>query len=156
MRNRFRRKEINLFAFQHQDRYFILLHQNLLILSVSQRMSAFKFEGNIPITGINANRLADTESIKNAFEISGPLIEKILAICQSSSEANKWVELLGKSSPGAIEIKRNTSFTSGAHLQPSVSMKFYFPLFTTSGTRSDHSFIQASTEKFPSEYFINA
>lgn len=92
-----------------------------MILSVSQRMSAFKFEGNIPITGINATRLADTDSIKNAFEISGPLIEKILAICQSASEANKWVELLGKSSPGAIDIKRNTSFTSGAHLQPSVS-----------------------------------
>lgn len=106
---------------QHQDRYFILLHQNLLILSVSQRMSAFKFEGNIPITGINATRLPDTESIKNAFEISGPLIERILAICQSSNEANKWVDLLGKSSPGAIDIKRNTSFTSGAHLQPSVS-----------------------------------
>lgn len=114
------RNKISL-LFQHQDRYFILLHQNLLILSVSQRMSAFKFEGNIPITGINAARLADTESIKNAFEISGPLIERILAICQSSNEANKWVELLGKSSPGAIDIKRNTSFTSAAHLQPSVS-----------------------------------
>lgn len=118
-------------CFQHQDRYFILLHQNLLILSVSQRMSAFKFEGNIPITGINAARLADTDSIKNAFEISGPLIEKILAICQSASEANKWVELLGKSSPGAIDIKRNTSFTSGAHLQPSVSSLVTNMIFTS-------------------------
>lgn len=82
-------------------------------------MSAFKFEGNIPITGISSARLPDTETIKNAFEINGPLIEKILAICQSPSEANKWVELLGRGSPGAIDIKRNTSFNSG--LQPSVS-----------------------------------
>lgn len=84
-------------------------------------MSAFKFEGNIPITGIYAVRLPDTDTVKNAFEITGPLLEKILAICQSANEANKWVELLGKSSPGAVEIKRNTSFTSGATLQPSVS-----------------------------------
>lgn len=96
-------------------------------------MSAFKFEGNIPITGINALRLPDTETVKNAFEITGPLIEKILAICQSSNEANKWVELLGKNSPGAIDIKRNTSFnsglTSGAHLQPSVSFSLFMFLF---------------------------
>lgn len=84
-------------------------------------MSAFKFEGNIPITGISATRLPDTDTIKNAFEINGPLIEKILAICQSPVEANKWVELLGRGSPGGIDIKRNTSFTSGPHLQPSVS-----------------------------------
>lgn len=86
-------------------------------------MSAFKFEGNIPITGINATRLTDTDTIKNAFEITGPLIERILAICQSPIEANKWVELLGKGSPGGIDIKRNTSFTSSASLQPSVSNK---------------------------------
>jgi Rho guanine nucleotide exchange factor 7 len=89
-------------------------------------MSAFKFEGKIPITGISACRLADTDKIKNAFEISGPLIEKILSICQSSSEANKWVELLGKTYPGAIDIKRNTSFTSGAHFQPNVSIRVIF------------------------------
>ncbi|CRL01258.1 CLUMA_CG014472, isoform B [Clunio marinus] len=110
---------------EYQDRYFILLHQNLLILSVSQRMSAFKFEGKIPITGINAMRLPDTDTIKNAFEITGPLIDKILAICQSSNEANKWVDLLGKSNhgSGAIDIKRNTSFTSGCgiHLQSNMS-----------------------------------
>jgi Rho guanine nucleotide exchange factor 7 len=85
-------------------------------------MSAFKFEGKIPVSGINAARLADTEKIKNAFEITGPLIERIVAICQSSNEANKWVELLGKNNLGSIDIKRNTSFSSGAHLQPSVSI----------------------------------
>ena len=109
---------------QHVDRYFILLEQTLLILSVSQRMSAFKFEGRTSIKGINATRLADTEKIKNAFEVTGPSIERIIAICQSATEANKWVELLSKNSINssaitAIDIKRNTSFTSGAHLNVS-------------------------------------
>jgi Rho guanine nucleotide exchange factor 7 len=85
-------------------------------------MSAFKYEGNVPINGINAVRLQDKEKIKNAFEITGPFIENIVAICQSANEANKWVELLGKNNTGAIDIKRNTSFTSGASLQPNVSL----------------------------------
>jgi Rho guanine nucleotide exchange factor 7 len=123
---------------EHQDRYFILMPQNLLILSVSQRMSAFKFEGKIPISGITAQRLIDTELIKNAFEINGPLIEKILAICQSSNEASKWVELLAKGggvTSNSIDIKRNTTFGSAAaHQMPSVSrifqfIAFYFDLF---------------------------
>lgn len=84
-------------------------------------MSAFKYEGNIPIAGIRAMRLQDKEKIKNAFEISGPFIENILAICQSASEANKWVELLGKNSTGETSTKRNTGFTSGINLQPNVS-----------------------------------
>lgn len=85
-------------------------------------MSAFKFEGKIPVSGVNASRLQDTEKIKNAFEITGPLIERIVAICQSSNEANKWVELLSKNNLGLIDIKRNTSFSSGTHLQPNVSI----------------------------------
>lgn len=102
-------------------------------------MSAFKFEGRTSIKGINATRLADTEKIKNAFEVTGPSIERIIAICQSATEANKWVELLSKNSINtnnssaitAIDIKRNTSFTSGAHLNVSslMTIKFYFGIF---------------------------
>lgn len=85
-------------------------------------MSAFKFEGKTSITGITASRLPDTEKIKNAFEVTGPSIERIIAICQSATEANKWVELLSKNAntASAIDIKRNTSFTSGAHLNVSI------------------------------------
>lgn len=102
----------------HRDRYFVLFPQNLLILSVSQRMSAFKYEGNIPIAGISAKRLEDTELIKNAFEITGQLIERIVAICQTSTDSNRWVELLGgKITPGIdIHMKRNTSFSSAVSI----------------------------------------
>lgn len=83
-------------------------------------MSAFKFEGKTTITGITTTRLPDTDKIKNAFEITGPSIERIVAICQSAVEANKWVELLSKNAgASAIDIKRNTSFTSGANLNVS-------------------------------------
>ncbi|XP_058449439.1 uncharacterized protein LOC131429378 [Malaya genurostris] len=79
---------------EHKDRYFVLFSQTLLILSVSQRMSAFKYEGKLPLTGITVNRLEDTDQIKNAFEITGSLIDRIVAVCQGPSEANKWVDLL--------------------------------------------------------------
>lgn len=85
-------------------------------------MSAFKFEGKTSITGITAMRLLDTDKIKNAFEITGPSIERIVAICQSALEANKWVELLSHAGTCAIDIKRNTSFTSGANLNVSKSL----------------------------------
>ena len=93
---------------EHKDRYFVLFPQTLLILSVSHRMSAFKYEGKLPITGITVNRLEDTEVFKNAFEIVGPLIERICAVCQEPNEANKWVELL-QANIEPVELKRNVS-----------------------------------------------
>ncbi|KAJ6646099.1 Rho guanine nucleotide exchange factor 7, partial [Pseudolycoriella hygida] len=93
----------------HRDRYFVLFPQTLLILSVSQRMSAFIYEGKLPLTGITVTRLEDTESIKNAFEVSGPLIEKIVAVCQGPSEANKWVDLIS-AHPGAVRQQNSDEY----------------------------------------------
>ncbi|KAF5287117.1 hypothetical protein FQR65_LT12340 [Abscondita terminalis] len=84
---------------QHHDRYFVLFPTTLLILSVSPRFSAFIYEGKLPLTGITVTRLEDSDQFKNAFEITGPLIEKRTAICQSKDEANHWVELLRKHLP---------------------------------------------------------
>ncbi|XP_055588792.1 rho guanine nucleotide exchange factor 7 isoform X5 [Uranotaenia lowii] len=89
---------------EHKDRYFVLFSETLLILSVSQRMSAFKYEGKLPLTGINVNRLEDTDQIKNAFEITGPLIDRIVAVCQGPTEASKWVDFLNaKVNPTGVE-----------------------------------------------------
>ncbi|XP_055295327.1 uncharacterized protein LOC129565025 isoform X2 [Sitodiplosis mosellana] len=93
----------------HRDRYFVLFPHTLLILSVSQRMSAFIYEGKLPLTGITVNRLEDTETIKNAFEIGGPLIERITAVCQGPNEANKWVELLSPDPIASFKPKSNES-----------------------------------------------
>ncbi|XP_017056665.1 uncharacterized protein LOC108098336 isoform X4 [Drosophila ficusphila] len=101
----------------HRDRYFVLFPQTLLFLSVSQRMSAFIYEGKLPLTGIIVNRLEDTDSIKNAFEISSPLIDRIVAVCQGPNEANKWVELLNANNPSLpMGIKRQLSNLSNSSL----------------------------------------
>ncbi|XP_021703842.1 uncharacterized protein LOC5565906 isoform X2 [Aedes aegypti] len=88
---------------EHKDRYFVLFPHTLLILSVSQRMSAFKYEGKLPLTGISVNRLEDSEQLKNAFEITGSLIDRIVAVCQGPNEANKWVDLLGAKLTGSVD-----------------------------------------------------
>ncbi|XP_035916596.1 uncharacterized protein LOC118514120 isoform X5 [Anopheles stephensi] len=112
---------------EHKDRYLVLFPQTLLILSVSQRMSAFKYEGKLPLTGITVNRLEDTDQLKNAFEISGTLIDRIVAVCQGPSEANRWVELLGPKSGaaeqsstvvGTVDMKRNVSSSAVNIPQP--------------------------------------
>ncbi|XP_034472580.1 rho guanine nucleotide exchange factor 7 isoform X2 [Drosophila innubila] len=121
----------------HRDRYFVLFPQTLLILSVSQRMSAFIYEGKLPLTGIIVNRLEDTDAIKNAFEISSPLIERIVAVCQGPNEANKWVELLNANNPSLpMGIKRQLSNLSNssiggqlnaAHMSPPSSHSLLLP-----------------------------
>uniref|UniRef100_A0A1B0EUT8 PH domain-containing protein n=1 Tax=Lutzomyia longipalpis TaxID=7200 RepID=A0A1B0EUT8_LUTLO len=103
----------------HRDRYFVLFPQTLLILSVSQRMSAFIYEGKLPLTNIVVKRLEDSGTIKNAFELSAPLIERIVAVCQGPSEANKWVDLLSPFSnslrrPG-VDLKRTIGSNSSVN-----------------------------------------
>ncbi|XP_018783948.1 PREDICTED: serine-rich adhesin for platelets isoform X1 [Bactrocera latifrons] len=106
----------------HRDRYFVLFPQTLLILSVSQRMSAFIYEGKLPLTGIIVNRLEDSDTVKNAFEINGPLIERIVAVCQGPNEANRWVELLTSANPTMpIGIKRQLSNLSNKSMSGSSS-----------------------------------
>ncbi|KAM7353934.1 rho-type guanine nucleotide exchange factor [Cochliomyia hominivorax] len=101
----------------HRDRYFVLFPQTLLILSVSQRMSAFIYEGKLPLTGIIVNRLEDTDTYKNAFEINSPLIDRIVAVCQGPNDANKWVELLTSTNVSMpIGIKRQLSNLSNASI----------------------------------------
>ncbi|KAG5898986.1 hypothetical protein JTB14_004705 [Gonioctena quinquepunctata] len=84
---------------RHEDRYFVLFPSTLVILSVSHRLSAFIYEGKLFLSGLTVSRLEDTDQYKNAFEISGPMIDKRVAVCQSKEEADHWVELLGKHMP---------------------------------------------------------
>ncbi|KXJ80279.1 hypothetical protein RP20_CCG025855 [Aedes albopictus] len=132
---------------EHKDRYFVLFPQTLLILSVSQRMSAFKYEGKLPLTGISVNRLEDSEQLKNAFEITGSLIDRIVAVCQGPNEANKWVDLLGAKLTGGggggtgdgqpgKDMKRIVSSSAVNIPQPPPHMS---PPATTSTTTSGNS-----------------
>eukprot|EP00096_Caligus_rogercresseyi_P005875 TRINITY_DN2191_c0_g4_i1.p1 TRINITY_DN2191_c0_g4~~TRINITY_DN2191_c0_g4_i1.p1 ORF type:complete len:638 (-),score=173.45 TRINITY_DN2191_c0_g4_i1:265-2121(-) len=79
---------------ERKDRHLVLFPTALLILSVSQRMSAFIYEGKLPLSGISVNRLEDMDTIRNAFEITGPMIERLLVLSSSKGESLKWIDLL--------------------------------------------------------------
>lgn len=84
---------------------------------LSIKSISFNLQGKLPLTGIVVNRLEDTDAIKNAFEISSPLIERIVAVCQGPNEANKWVELLNANNPSLpMGIKRQLSNLSNSSL----------------------------------------
>jgi len=89
----------------HKDRYLVLFHDYLLILSVSSRMSAFIYEGKLPLSGISVNRLGDTDNVKNSFEITGPMIDRILCVCQTKSDSLKWVDQFKQQ----IKVSRQSS-----------------------------------------------
>ncbi|XP_076657820.1 rho-type guanine nucleotide exchange factor isoform X3 [Halictus rubicundus] len=77
-----------------RDRYFVLFPTTLLVLSASPRMSSFVYEGKLPLTGINIIPTEDSEEIRNAFEITGPMIESILVLCTTKEDRQCWIELL--------------------------------------------------------------
>lgn len=99
------------------------------------------FKGKLPLTGIIVNRLEDSDTVKNAFEINGPLIERIVAVCQGPNEANRWVDLLTSANPTMpIGIKRQLSNLSNKSLsggssghapQPPPHVSFLMRLLST-------------------------
>jgi len=77
---------------QQEERYIVLFPSSLLILSVSSRMSAFMYEGKLPLSGLSVCHLEDNDNCKNAFEISGPMIEPLVFSCPSIKECRDWVD----------------------------------------------------------------
>ncbi|KAG7201529.1 hypothetical protein KM043_004281 [Ampulex compressa] len=77
-----------------RDRYFVLFPTTLLVLSTSSRMSSFIYEGKLPLTGISVTAVEDTDEIRNAFEITGPMIESIVVLCATKEERQRWIDLL--------------------------------------------------------------
>lgn len=77
-----------------RDRYFVLFPTTLLVLSTSPRMSSFVYEGKLPLTGISVTQTEDTDEIRNAFEITGPMIESIVVLCATKEDRQRWIELL--------------------------------------------------------------
>ncbi|XP_078402219.1 rho guanine nucleotide exchange factor 7-like isoform X1 [Cetorhinus maximus] len=78
------------------ERYFLLFPHVLLMLSASPRMSAFIYQGKLPLTGLTITRLDDSNADKNTFEITGSMIERILVSCSSHHDLQQWVDHLQK------------------------------------------------------------
>ncbi|XP_027012212.2 rho guanine nucleotide exchange factor 7b isoform X1 [Tachysurus fulvidraco] len=89
------------------ERYLLLFPHVLVVLSVSPRMSCFIYQGKIPLTGMTVNK---SEEIRNAFEISGSMIDGMHVICNNPQDLQDWVEHLHR------QTKRTS--TSNSSLKP--------------------------------------
>ncbi|XP_047576381.1 rho guanine nucleotide exchange factor 7 isoform X2 [Lutra lutra] len=81
---------------EKNERYLLLFPNILLMLSASPRMSGFIYQGKLPTTGMTITKLEDSENHRNAFEISGSMIERILVSCSSQQDLHEWVDHLQK------------------------------------------------------------
>ncbi|XP_057562950.1 rho guanine nucleotide exchange factor 7 isoform X2 [Hippopotamus amphibius kiboko] len=81
---------------EKNERYLLLFPNILLMLSASPRMSGFIYQGKLPTTGMTITKLEDSENHRNAFEISGSMIERILVSCSNPQDLHEWVDHLQK------------------------------------------------------------
>ncbi|XP_066562280.1 rho guanine nucleotide exchange factor 7b isoform X2 [Amia ocellicauda] len=81
---------------EKNERYLLLFPHVLLMLSASPRMSGFIYQGKLPLTGMTISKLEESETHKNAFEISGNMIERILVSCNNQQDLQDWVDHLHK------------------------------------------------------------
>ncbi|KAM3836838.1 rho guanine nucleotide exchange factor 7 isoform 2-T2 [Vipera latastei] len=81
---------------EKNERYLLLFPNILLMLSASPRMSGFIYQGKLPLTGMTITKLEDSENHRNAFEISGNMIERILVSCNNQQDLHEWVDHLQK------------------------------------------------------------
>ncbi|CAH2223498.1 rho guanine nucleotide exchange factor 7 isoform X2 [Pelobates cultripes] len=87
---------------EKNERYLLLFPNVLLMLSASPRMSGFIYQGKLPLTGMSITKLEDNENQKNAYEISGNMIERIIVSCNNQQDLQEWVD----------HLHRQTKFTS--------------------------------------------
>lgn len=110
------------------ERIFVLFSSCLVMLSMSQRLSSYQYEfvsqGKIPLSGLTSTACENTDLYQNAFEISGPMIEKITVLCGTKSEVTIWLDILNQqlslsgvssSKPQSLQVLMMSSS------QPSVS-----------------------------------
>lgn len=82
----------------HTDRYLVVFPNHLVILSVSLRMSNFIFQSQHNLSDISCCQLEDCDQYKNAFEITGGKIDRLVAVCQSKGDQQRWVDNLSQHS----------------------------------------------------------
>uniref|UniRef100_A0A9J7Z4T3 Rho guanine nucleotide exchange factor (GEF) 7b n=1 Tax=Cyprinus carpio carpio TaxID=630221 RepID=A0A9J7Z4T3_CYPCA len=100
-------------AEEKNERYLLLFPHVLLMLSASPRMSGFIYQGKLPLIGMTLNKIEDSDTTKNAFEISGNMIERIQVICNNQQDLQDWVD----------HLHRQTKRTSTSNLKPQSSLQ---------------------------------
>ncbi|XP_055867925.1 rho guanine nucleotide exchange factor 7 isoform X2 [Biomphalaria glabrata] len=76
------------------ERIFVLFPSCLVMLSMTPRLSSYQYEGKIPLSGLTSNPCESADVSQNAFEISGPMIEKITVLCGTKGEVTAWLDIL--------------------------------------------------------------
>ncbi|XP_022246113.1 rho guanine nucleotide exchange factor 7-like isoform X2 [Limulus polyphemus] len=99
---------------ERKDRYFVLFPRTLVMLSVSPHMSTFNYEGKLPLSGIDVNKLQSNDRIQNAFVITGKMIQRIIVVCHSRDSMEQWLQLLQQQISisqlsGGVAIPQNSS-----------------------------------------------
>uniref|UniRef100_A0A8C5M315 Rho guanine nucleotide exchange factor 7 n=1 Tax=Leptobrachium leishanense TaxID=445787 RepID=A0A8C5M315_9ANUR len=87
---------------EKNERYLLLFPNVLLMLSASPRMSGFIYQGKLPLTGMCITKLEDNDNQKNAYEIAGNMIERIIVSCNNQQDLQEWVD----------HLHRQTKYTS--------------------------------------------
>merc|ERR1719150_2235961 len=81
-----------------KDKYLVLFPSTLLMLSTSNRLSAFIYEGKLPLSGLSITKPdTDIETNKEcSFDISGPLIETISCKFRGRAECEEREEKISE------------------------------------------------------------
>uniref|UniRef100_A0A3Q4BVX1 Uncharacterized protein n=1 Tax=Mola mola TaxID=94237 RepID=A0A3Q4BVX1_MOLML len=90
------------------ERYLMLFPHVLLMLSASPRMSGFIFQGKLPLASMTVSKLEDCDAHKNAFELNGPMFDRLQVVCPHQHDLQDWVEHLTR------QIK-HTAATTPSH-----------------------------------------
>lgn len=80
------------------ERFLLLFPSVLVLLSASPRMSGFIFQGKFPLSGMSFTKMEDGDVYRNAFEINGNTMDRMLVWCQGPQEVQSWLEHLHRQS----------------------------------------------------------
>uniref|UniRef100_A0A6A7GA09 Rho guanine nucleotide exchange factor 7-like n=2 Tax=Hirondellea gigas TaxID=1518452 RepID=A0A6A7GA09_9CRUS len=106
------------------DRYLVLFPKHLVLLAVSPRMSNFIFQSEHNLTDISCAKLDDCDQYKNAFELTGVKMDRLVAVCQSKTDQQRWVDLLSQHHTTTTQQpplpSKNSSSSSKTHSQSNI------------------------------------
>ncbi|KAF2348772.1 SH3 domain [Trinorchestia longiramus] len=128
----------------HTDRYLVVFPKHLVVLGVSTNMSNFIFQSEHGLADITCRKLEDCEQYKNAFELTGPKMERMIALCQSKSDQQQWVTRLTQQPVTSKLISSATPVSSSSSSQPQLPPRKPF-----SGKRSVDVFPQQQQPQPP-------
>ncbi|XP_054453074.1 rho guanine nucleotide exchange factor 6 isoform X2 [Anoplopoma fimbria] len=102
---------------EKEERYLMLFHNVLVMLSASPRMSGFIYQARLPLTGTTVTRHAeDADNGHYALDITGSMIDRVTVFCSSAQELQEWLEHLQPFTKGGSPAGTITKTVEGKPL----------------------------------------